>query len=114
MRKNKDNFVYLQHINDSITEILNYLNKSDFEVFSENTWDQAAIMRHLEIIGEAANNLDKEFQKQNPSIPWNVIIGLRNVVIHDYMDIDINIIWQIITQDLKPLKKQILELLSKK
>lgn len=61
-----------------------------------------------------ANNLDKEFQEQNDNIPWNVIIGLRNVVIHDYMDIDINIIWQIITQDLEPLQKQILELLSKK
>ncbi len=71
-------------------------------------------MRHLEIIGEAARNLDIEFQKQNNTIPWNVIIGLRNVVIHDYMDIDINIIWQIITHDLKPLQNQILELLSAK
>jgi uncharacterized protein with HEPN domain len=114
MKKDKDNSVYLNHINDSVSEILSYLNRSNFETFSENTWDQAAVMRHLEIIGEAANNLDKEFQNQNNAIPWNVIIGLRNVVIHDYMDVDINIIWQIITQDLKPLQKQILELLSLK
>jgi uncharacterized protein with HEPN domain len=114
MKKGKDNSIYLQHINDSISEILFFLEKSNFEAFFENTWDQAAVMRHLEIIGEAANNLDKEFQNQNNVIPWNVIIGLRNVVIHDYMDVDINIIWQIITQDLKPLQKQILELLSLK
>lgn len=114
MKKNKDNFVYLQHLNDSITEILNYLNNSSFEIFSENTWDQAAIMRYLEIIGEAANNLDKDFQQQYPEIPWKLIIGLRNIVIHDYMDVDLNVIWQIITQDLKPLQKQILKLLSKK
>ena len=114
MRIHKDNFVYLEHINASIVEILNYLDKSNFEVFSENTWDQSAVMRHLEIIGEAANNLDTEFQKQNNVIPWNVIVGLRNVVIHDYMDIDINIIWQIITHDLKPLQNQILKLLSAK
>jgi len=112
MKKDKDNLVYLNHINDSILEILSYLKKSNFESFSENTWDQAAVMRHLEIIGEAANNLDKEFQNKNNDIPWNVIIGLRNVVIHDYMDVDINIIWQIITQDLKPLQRQILELLE--
>lgn len=114
MKKDKDNSVYLQHINDSISEITSYLDKSNFEIFSENTWDQAAVMRHLEIIGEAANNLDKDFQQRYSEIPWKVIISLRNVVIHDYMDVDLNIIWQIITQDLKPLHKQILELLSEK
>ncbi|MFH1959188.1 MAG: HepT-like ribonuclease domain-containing protein [Patescibacteria group bacterium] len=112
MRNHKNNFVYLKHINDSIIEILNYLDKSNFKAFSQNTWNQSAVMRHLEIIGEAANNIEIEFQKQHAHIPWRVIIGLRNVVVHDYMDIDINIIWQIITQDLKPLQRQVLELLS--
>ena len=52
MREDKDNSIYLHHINDSIVEILHYLDRSNFETFSKNTWDQAAIMRYLEIIGD--------------------------------------------------------------
>lgn len=92
MRENKDNLVYLHHINDSIEQIFQYLEKNSFDNFLKNEWDQAAVMRHLEVIGEASNNLDKDFQKKYPNIPWRVIIGLRNVLIHDYMDIDINVV----------------------
>lgn len=107
MRKGKDNFVYLHHISDSINQIFKYLTKNNFDDFIENEWDQAAVMRHLEIIGEASNNLDKDFQEKYSEIPWGVIIGLRNVLIHDYMDIDVDVVWQIITKDLRPLHKQI-------
>lgn len=77
-------------------------------------WDQDAVMRNLEIIGEAANNLDSSFRENYPEIPWRKIIDFRNVVVHDYADLDLEIVWQIITKDIPLLSSQIKEMLKDK
>jgi uncharacterized protein with HEPN domain len=70
----------------------------------DNAWvDTLALVRLLEVIGEAANRVPNEEQKQHPEIPWSQIIGLRNRLIHGYDAIDLDILWQIMSQDLDPL-----------
>ena len=70
----------------------------------DNAWvDTLALVRLLEVIGEAANRVPNEEQRRHPEIPWSQIIGLRNRLIHGYDSIDLDILWQILSEDLVPL-----------
>ena len=66
-----------------------------------------AVVRNLEIIGEAANNIPEETTDKYPEIPWREMISMRNKVLHEYFGVDEEILWQTITNDLPPLKKQL-------
>lgn len=112
MRQPKDNLAYLQHILEAVQQLIEYRSTHSYEEFMDNDWDQAAAIRHLEIIGEAANQVEKSFQASYPGIPWKTIIGLRNVLIHGYMDVDIDIVWKIIESDLDSLLVEITRLLK--
>ena len=70
----------------------------------------SACIRQLEIIGEAASRLSDELRRKSTNIEWREIIGLRNILIHDYFGVDLNIIWEIITNDLPKLNIQIRKL----
>lgn len=107
MSNTKDHSVYIQNILDSITEIEKYLENQDQTSFLENTWDQAAVIRYLEIIGEAANKIPSNVQEKYVEVPWGEIIGLRNVLIHNYADVDLEIVWKVITTELPILKKSL-------
>ncbi len=67
------------------------------------------IIRNLEIIGEATKRLSDALKQSNPEIRWRNIAGLRDVLIHDYMGVDLEVIWNVIVRDLPELKKSILE-----
>jgi uncharacterized protein with HEPN domain len=112
MKNKKENIVYLYHIRDAIEKILGYLKNHNYEELEENEWDQDAIARNLEIIGEAANNLSPEFCKNFNEVPWRKIIDLRNVVAHDYADLDLKVIWNIITQDAPGLSGKISKIIA--
>lgn len=107
MRQDRDNSIYLKHILEAITKISTYTASHTFSHFQENQWDQDALARNLEIIGEAANNLDALFRASMPDVPWRQIVDFRNVIVHDYADLDLQIIWEIATVDLKELQKQL-------
>jgi len=107
MREKRDNLAYLKSIKDAIKKITSYVSKHNFEDFFSNEWDQAAIIRYFEIIGEAVNNIDEEFKKTNPNIEWRDMSDFRNFLIHDYMDIDVKIVWKAMTVDIPVLKLQI-------
>jgi uncharacterized protein with HEPN domain len=66
-----------------------------------------AVVRNLEVLGEAARQLPDDFTSQHPDVPWYQIAGLRNRIVHDYFDLDLNIIWQIIHHDLPQLKARL-------
>ena len=66
-----------------------------------------AVVRNLQIIGEAANRLPEEFRAHYSEIPWRNIIGLRNRIVHDYIGVDVEIIWQIVEKEIPHLKKQL-------
>ncbi len=71
-----------------------------------------AVVRNLEIIGEACSHLEEEFKDTHPNIPWAQIIGMRNKLAHEYWDIDIDIVWQAATIEAPQLQKQLLDLLG--
>ena len=95
--------VRIQHMIDAINKINIYVGHSDKLAFENDTKLQDACIRQLQIPGEAARKTLKDFQVNHPEIPWTEVIGLRNVVIHDYAGIDSDIIWNIISNDLPPL-----------
>ncbi len=79
--------------------------------FSKSTTIQDAVMRRLEIIGEAAKNIPDYFRKKNPQIPWREIAGLRDILIHEYFGVDMSLVWKIANKDIPKLKRQILKLI---
>lgn len=80
---------------ESCHKILSYTGTMNFEAFLSDPKTVDAVIRNFEIIGEAANRLPKEFKENHSSIDWNRIRGFRNRIVHDYMGIDYEIVWQI-------------------
>ena len=91
----------LQHIRDAIRRIGRYINGLD------------AIIRNLEIIGEAAGNLPEPVRKGEPEIDWRKITGLRNILIHEYFGINLPIVWDVVKNKLDPLDKACRSLLER-
>lgn len=100
MNRDKD---YLEHILECIERILRY-TASGQEAFYGAEMAQDAVERNFEIIGEAAKRLSAEIKQTQATIPWRRIAGFRDVLIHDYEDIDLDEVWTIIVRDLPPLK----------
>jgi len=109
----KDPKIFLMHIIESIEAIESHTNKITKEKFSENLTVQDAVIRRIEIIGEAVKNLPAEFKKNHPEIEWREIAGMRDKLIHEYFGISVNIVWTTVKKDIPKLKKQIRELLEK-
>lgn len=108
----KDPKIFLQHILESIKLLESFSKNLTFEKFSKNRLRQNAIVRELEIIGEAVKNISWTFRDKHPTVEWNKIAGLRDKLIHHYFGVDLKTVWDVIEQDLPKLKKQILEILS--
>ena len=107
----RDRELYLKDIADSCSKILRYaesLNRTDF-FQDEKTYD--AVLRNLEIIGEAAKNVDDEFRQDNPDIDWRKIAGLPDVISHAYFGIDEDVIWDVVSRKIPKLEQQIDELI---
>lgn len=108
----KDPQVFLKHILDSITWIekdVRGLSKEDFIV---NVPIQDAVIRRIEIIGEAVRNIPADFKKTYPVTPWQNISGMRDKLIHGYFGVDLELIWEVVKKDIPPLKKQINEMVE--
>ena len=92
--------LYLSDILSSMMKIRTYIFGLSQEEFSKNGLIIDAVIRNLEIIGEASNRLSSEFRVSQPHVPWSKMTGLRNLIIHEYFGVDSAIIWTIITRDL--------------
>ena len=108
----KDYRVYLDDILEAIEKIIDYTGLMSFESFYNDPKTIDAVNRNLGIIGEAANRLTDEIKCKYPNIEWHRIIGLRNIIIHDYTSVDLEIIWDIVKNKLSLLEKQIKEILK--
>ena len=100
----KDDRIYIEHILQSIEKIQSYISGKDQETFSNDSITQDAVVRQLEIIGEAAKRISKELRKNNSDVPWDDMAGMRDVLIHDYIDVDLNIVWKTASQSIHGLK----------
>jgi uncharacterized protein with HEPN domain len=99
---NRD-LLYLDHIKDSIKRILDYTSKGK-DAFLTDTIAQDAVLRVLQVLSESCKRLSEEFVKKHSNIPWKDIIGIRNVLVHDYLGVDLERIWEIVTIDIPNLK----------
>lgn len=99
--------LYFQDILDSIKKIENYLQGCIYKRFVTDEMVLDAVVRNIEIIGEAALQMPLETKKIHPEIPWVKITGMRNKIVHEYFGVDVEILWQTIKEDLPKLKRQI-------
>ncbi|HSK75491.1 MAG TPA: DUF86 domain-containing protein [Thermoanaerobaculia bacterium] len=105
--------LYLQHVLDAIGKIERYVEVGYDEFMNASHW-QDAVIRQLEIIGEAVKRISPELLRQRPDIPWRRIAGMRDVLIHDYMGVDLEAVWQVTQQELTQLRQAVEELLGRK
>jgi len=99
--------LYLMDMLESIRRIEVYTEDIGYEEFLRNNMIKDAVVRNIEVIGEAARNIPKEIQAKYNHIPWAEIIATRNVIAHDYFEIDYKIVWNIICKHLPTLKKEL-------
>lgn len=109
----KDPLVFIKHIRDSINDIESFTKNISKEKFMEEKLIQNAVIRSIEVIGEAVKNLPKNFKNKYEKIPWNKIAGTRDKLIHFYFGVDFETIWKVVEEDISYLKKQIKEILEK-
>ena len=77
------------------------------EAFEQDELIQTWVLYHLQVIGEAARALSPEFTAQHAEIPWPRIVGMRNILVHNYFGIDVEIVWSVVERDLPQLKQQV-------
>ena len=102
----KDEKAYLGHIRDSIDRIMSYTSAGK-KAFMTDPMCRDAVVRNLEVIGEAAKNIPRAFRERHPGVPWGRMTGMRDKMIHEYFGVDLEIVWRVVTRDLPVLKKRI-------
>ena len=107
-RRDRD---YIEDIRAAIARIARYTVDLSREQFEEDERTQDAVMRNLEVIGEAAKSVSAPMRRENPHIPWKDVAGGRDKLIHHYFGVNYAIIWKIIRDELPPLLPQIDEML---
>ena len=109
---NKSPLPFLNHILEEVDNIEKFTKGLTKEQFISNKLKQYAVIRSLEIIGEAARTVSGELRQRHPEVPWESISGTRNRLAHGYIDVDLDIIWTIVTKDLPPLIRQLTGILQ--
>ena len=99
----KDDSIYLEHIEQNLKRIILYASGITEEEFLENIQLQDACIRQIEIMGEATKRISEIFKGSHPEVPWKDMAGMRDKIIHDYLDVDLNIVYQTIAVDIPTL-----------
>lgn len=108
----RDDKTYLRHILDAIESIENYIGQTAYEQFASNKMMLDAVIRELEIIGEAVNNLSPQFRDTHSRIVWRRMKDMRNFLIHEYFGVNTKVVWDTCKTDLPELKEFVLKFLG--
>jgi uncharacterized protein with HEPN domain len=103
----RDWTLFLQDMLDIIGKIGQYTSGMSFQEFLQDSRTQDAVVRNLEVLGEAARRIPPDIQERYPEIPWAQIVGLRNRLIHGYFLVDYGIVWEIVQNELSPLREKL-------
>lgn len=112
MKKPREYLDYLNDIYNAVNKGISFIDKMSYEDFSKDEKTQYALIRVLEIIGEAGNKIPIEVKSQSEEIPWREISGMRNLLIHDYFGVNIQVVWETAKNDLPALKEKIQKLIQ--
>ncbi len=104
----RDYKLQLDDILEAIERIKQYTRDMSEEAFALDHKTQDAVIRNLEVIGEASSHLPPEIQEQFKDVPWGMMKGIRNILAHEYFGIDLEIVWKTVKEDLPILKKRLL------
>ena len=108
--KLKDYGDYLNDILNSICEIEEFVKGMTFHKFVHDRKTVNAVIRSIEVMGEAAKNIPESFRKKHPNIPWKKMAGMRDKLIHEYFGVDLEIVWQMIENNLPSLKSSFIKI----
>ena len=97
----------LEHSLASINRVERYVKEKTFDDFIADDMMYYAVVKNIEMMGEAANMLTLDFQTSHPDTPWKLVKGMRNYIVHEYFQIDNVVVWEVVTKELEPLRKQI-------
>jgi uncharacterized protein with HEPN domain len=99
----KDDLIYLEHVIENFSKISKYLEDVSYEHFLIDEEKQDAVIRKIEVAGEATKKLSKEFREKHFQIPWRSIAGMRDKLIHDYFNVDLETVWETAKHDIPNL-----------
>lgn len=104
---NERDALRLRHVLDSAGRIANYVEGVDEAAFLSNRMLQDAVIRNLEVIGEACANLSEDLTQSHPDIPWQKASAIRNRLVHGYFDVDLRVVWRTARESLPPFARQV-------
>lgn len=99
----RDDPTRLRHMLDAASEAISFLEGQEFDEFSDNRMLALAVVKELEIVGEAAGRVTEDFRRAHPEIAWNGVIGMRHRLVHGYFEVDFNLVWDTVHDDLPHL-----------
>jgi uncharacterized protein with HEPN domain len=103
----KDDLIYVSHMIDLATSAVNKVDPITRERFDSDENLRLALTHLVQTLGEAARRVSPEFQQRYPAIPWAKIVGMRHKVVHDYLHVDYDIVWDVATHELPPLIREL-------
>lgn len=106
----KDDIIFIEHILESISALNEFSAGISINELSSNRMKQSAIVREIEVIGEAVKNISENLKNKHKEIGWREIAGTRDKMIHHYFGVDVNTVWNIVKKDIPILEKQIREI----
>lgn len=98
---------YLEHMLGAIARIRSYVGRKRRAAFLRDALLQDAVIRNIEIVGEAAARVSPEFSVRHPEIPWREIVGMRHRLIHGYLKVNLETVWKVVDRDLPVLERQL-------